>query len=496
MFDAHALHALIDALPESLLVVDHRGTIVLANRATQRLFGYQPDRLVGEQIELLVPDLDRSRHVALRRAYQHEPDARKMAAERIVRARHHDGDPIDIELSLTSLTPLDAEPAATLVVIRDAALERARHERMQAEIELVVAMARGAGSDAALQVALERTRATVHADAAWLWLRDDAGDLAMVAGADHGHDVVSGVTIDAIVATGDCRSSVTVLDAAAPGHPLDGYTALGYGPVLAACVGHDDPRGLLVMARRRDRRPFELAHQLAAEEFADVAQVALDLEAARIALARLAVMSDRERIARELHDSIIQRMYADGLHLQSAAQVAPADVAARVGDVMRDLQTMIVELRLTIFDLQRDPPGVPVADVVQALVDDFAAPAGLASGVHVDDGLDDRLPTRIRVEALTALRECLANVVRHANASNVTVSFGVRHGHLAVVVADDGVGAPDLPTVRGNGLQNLTARAAALGGRFELQRSHPTGSTARWTVPLRNEPRPMRPGPG
>jgi PAS domain S-box-containing protein len=486
VFDAQALHALIDALPESLLLVDRSGTIVLANRASERLFGYPADQLVGEPIELLVPDLDRERHVTLRRAYQHDPGARQIAADRIVRARHHDGDPIDIELSLT---PLDAEPAATLVVVRDTALERARHERMQAEIELVVAMARGAGSDATMQLALERTRAAVHADAAWLWLRDDAGNLAMVAGADHGHDVVSGVTIDAIdaiVAASDCRSSVTVLDAAAPGHPLDGYTALGYGPILAACVGHDDPRGLLVMARRRDRRPFELAHQRASEEFADVAQVALDLEAARIALARLAVMSDRERIARELHDSIIQRMYADGLRLQSAAQLAPADVAACVGDVMRDLQTMIVELRLTIFDLQRDPPGVPVADVVQALVDDFAAPAGLATGVHIDDGLDDRLPARIRIEALTALRECLANVVRHANASNVTVSFGVRQGHLAVVVADDGVGAPDLPTVRGNGLQNLTARATALGGHFELQRSHPTGSTARWTVPLRN----------
>jgi PAS domain S-box-containing protein len=481
-----ASQILIDELPDCLLVVDEAGIIVYANPATERLLGYLPDLLVGEPIELVVPVPDRHEHADLRRRYLEDPVARRMGADRIVAARHSDGDRVDVEVSLV---PLAVEPPATMVVVRDTALERAQRERMQAEIELVVGMARGTGSEAALQLALEHTRSAVHADAAWLWLRTDDDRLAMVAGADHAHDVVSGVSIDAILAATDGRSAVTLLDAATPGHPLDGYTALGYGPLVVARVGHGDPRGLLVMARHAGRRPFESAHRRAAEEFADVALVALDLEHARAALERLAVASDRERIARELHDSIIQRLFADGLRLQNLADLAPSGFAEPVLEVIsavtRDLETMIVELRLAIFDLQRDPPGVPIADVVRALVDDFAAPAGLATGVQIDDGLDGRIPARVRVEALAALRECLANVVRHANAANVAVSLGMRDGHLAVAVADDGIGPPDLPAVRGNGLQNLATRAAALGGRFELQRSHPRGTAVLWTVPIR-----------
>jgi PAS domain S-box-containing protein len=480
VLDGHG-QTLIDQLLDGVIVVDEAGAIVSANRASERLLGYPPERLVGESIELLVPDLQRQRHAALRAHYLADPQARRMGADRVVAARHRDGDEIDVEVSLL---PLATDPPTTLVIVRNTAFERARHDRMQAEIELVVAMARGTDSDAALQLALERTCSTVRAAAAWLWLRSDDQRLVLVAGADHGHDVVVGVSINAILDVIDGRSAITVLDAATPGHPLDGYTAHGYGPLIVARVGHDEPRGLLVIARHAGRRPFEPAHQRAAEEFADVALVALDLEHARSALARLAVLRERERIARELHDSIIQRMFADGLRLQTAAQLAPAEFAEPIREVIRDLE-MIVELRSTIFDLQRDPPGVPIAAVVRTLVDDFAAPAGLATGVQIDDGLDERLPIRIRTEALTALRECLANVVRHANASNVTVSLGVRDGYLSVIVVDDGVGAPDLPAGRGNGLQNLATRAAALGGRFELRRSHPTGTAVLWTVPLR-----------
>lgn len=480
-FDAFGLNAVVDRLPDCVLIVDADGVVTAASAASRLLLGVDPEALVGMHVEALVPGAARQHHVSMREAYGRDPETRRMGADRLVSAQRGDGEQIDVEVWLS---PLDPDGSHTLVVVRGTSIQAARHARMQAQIELMAAMARGASTDVTLQVAVERACHAVRADAGWLWLRNADDRLSLVAGADHGHEVVEGLTIDVVLDAIAGHDGVTVLDAATPGHPLDGFTALGYGPIVVAPIGHDHVRGLLVLARRSGRQPFEPAHRTAADEFAAIVVVALDLASSRTALDHLAVVDDRDRIAREMHDSTVQRLYADGLRLGKVVRSCPPEAAAEIRTVMQDLEASIAELRSAIFAMNRMPPGVPLAEVMRSMIDDFAAPGTLSSSLQVDDGLDDRISTALRHHALAALRECLANVVRHANASRVVVSVGLHDGELVVAVADDGIGPPDVATVHGNGLLNLTARAVALGGRFELERSEPAGAVAIWAVPV------------
>jgi signal transduction histidine kinase len=296
--------------------------------------------------------------------------------------------------------------------------------------------------------------------------------------------VLDGVSVDVIESALEPSEDIALLDAAEPDHPLDGYTALGYGPLMVARVGRPELNALVVCGRLRGRRTFDSAHRAIAEEFASVVLVALDLDRARAALERLAVISDLERIGRDLHDTVIQRLFAAGIRLEATAQLAKPAVAERLHEVIHDLNTVAAEIRATIFGLQRDPPGVPLDEVVRQLVDDFAAPAALVTSVSIDPDLDDRLHQDVRHHMLTAVRECLANVVRHANASRLDVSITGRHGHLTVTVVDDGIGPHDLAASGGHGIRNLAARATALGGNFCIEPGEHGGAVATWTAEI------------
>ena len=213
-------------------------------------------------------------------------------------------------------------------------------------------------------------------------------------------------------------------------------------------------------------------------------QAALALERARALEERemLVVLEDRERIARDLHDVVIQRLFATGLHLQSASRLAARpEVAERISASVDDLDNTIRDIRSAIFEL-RTPMASTLRADIRATVDAAAASLGFRPDLRLDGPIDSAVPDDLRPDLLAMLSEALSNVVRHARASAVSVAIRVTDGRLTATVKDDGVGRAALDE-RG-GLLNLRQRAARNRGEFTISRNEPTGTVVCWSVPM------------
>ena len=194
------------------------------------------------------------------------------------------------------------------------------------------------------------------------------------------------------------------------------------------------------------------------------------------------ILEDRERIARDLHDVVIQRLFATGMQLQSAARIAvKPEVAERINQAVDNLDTTIREVRSAIFELR-----TPMTAQLRAEIREIVATAGdqLSSriGLELDGPLDSAVPSETRTDLLAVLREALSNVVRHAAARTVSVSVRVGSGQLRLRVTDDGRGVPE--GGRRSGIENMRTRAEKAGGSFALSPNTPTGTIVEWSVPV------------
>jgi signal transduction histidine kinase len=213
-------------------------------------------------------------------------------------------------------------------------------------------------------------------------------------------------------------------------------------------------------------------------------QAALALERARAQEERemLLVLEDRERIARDLHDVVIQRLFATGLQLQSTARLARTpEVADRISTAVDDLDTTIRDIRSAIFEL-RGPVAATLRAEIRATVDAAGASLGFRPELVLDGPVDSAVPDEIRPDLVAALREALSNVVRHARADQVTVRLRAVDGQLRLTVTDNGVGDPAGLDER-SGLRNLRQRATRHHGTLSVSRTGPSGITVDWTVP-------------
>lgn len=216
--------------------------------------------------------------------------------------------------------------------------------------------------------------------------------------------------------------------------------------------------------------------------FADHAALALDRAQAVSDREELAVISDRERIARDLHDVVIQRLFAIGMQLQAASlRGAPDGVRERLEQAVLDLDGTIRDVRATIFELQAHGSGSLRADL-RALARDYVPVLGFSPTVRTSGPVDTAVTGPVRDQLLPVLREALSNVARHAHASRAEVELVVGDGELCLVVQDDGVGMG--PDATQSGLRNARRRATALGGVLELDAREPQGMALRWRVPL------------
>jgi signal transduction histidine kinase len=216
------------------------------------------------------------------------------------------------------------------------------------------------------------------------------------------------------------------------------------------------------------------------------ASVALELAERRREMERYAVFEDRDRIARDLHDLVIQRLFATGMQLEGATRLIPErpdEASRRVLGAVDDLDATIRELRSTIYSLQA-PAGEAVslrARILQ-VVDAGTEQLGYAPSLRMEGLLDTLVPQPVADQVLAALREALSNAARHAAAQSVEVLVLVRDDRLTLGVSDDGKGLG--ATTRRSGLANLEARATALGGELVVESEPGKGTSLRWSVPL------------
>jgi signal transduction histidine kinase len=266
--------------------------------------------------------------------------------------------------------------------------------------------------------------------------------------------------------------------------PAPGQTTYGPSLVVPLHTG-EDVVGALSVSRRTGAAGFTDEAVDVLTGFAGQAAVALELASQRRAAERAALYADRDRIARDLHDLVIQRLFATGMRLDSvAARVADEQARERLLGAVEDLDETIREIRTTIYSLQ----GTPRADAegvrsrVLAAVETAAGDEGPATSVQFDGPVESLVDEATAEDVLAVLREAVSNATRHGRASKVTIRLGVGDGTLVLEVTDDGSGLPE--GVRRSGLANLADRARLRGGTFDAARLPEGGTRLRWSVPV------------
>jgi PAS domain S-box-containing protein len=326
----------IDEAPDGIIAVDAEGRIAFANPMATRIFGYEADELLGEPIEILLPEQLRGGHVAHRDGYLRHPRARPMGSGLDLRGRNRSGEEFPVEISLSPVK-------------------------------------------------------------------------------SNGRDFVVAIVRD-------------------------------------------------VTERRR-----------AAEELAQAHEV-------------LALVDDRERIARDLHDTVIQRLFAVGLSLQGALGAAgDSKLAARIETAIDEIDGTIRDIRTAIFSLHaRQMTATGLRDDILASTREAARALGFEPHVQFDGPVDAATAENVRESLVPTLREALSNVIKHASASRVSVSVSIADLEVVLRVADDGVGVRNDHTSHGGrGLGNMSERAAALGGKCEVRAGSSGGTVVEWRVPAR-----------
>ena len=304
-------------------------------------------------------------------------------------------------------------------------------------------------------------------------------------------------------ANDQCAEIVGWTSAELTGQPIE---TLIPGRLHAGHTAHrkgytDDPKarpmgsGLLLTALHRSGRevPVEIALSPLRGELGEVAatvatvrDVSERLEtAAKLveATTRLEILDDRDRIARELHDSVIQRLFAAGLHLQASTN--RPDIRERVSDVVDEIDEAIREIRGVIFTLHRPAQlDSGLESALRASINEAARLLGHQPTLRLG-GILSNISPELSGQLLAVLRETLMNVAKHAEATRTEVSLDVGADTVTLLVVDDGVGMTETGSTQsgGLGLRNIRERASRLGGEVEFVAAEPRGTRIRWVVP-------------
>ena len=389
--------------------------------------------------------------------------------------------------------------AAAGIVVENARLygRVRRRDATLTAVHDVVQVVAAARDEVPLQLVADRALELLAADVATVALpgRPDELAIEVVAGAAASDLLgrtcpVAGSVAGEVVRSGD---QVVLADAAADPRVTQPEVAVGtLGPMVwVPLTAHGEPAGALSVARLRGASPFSEGEVELAQLFAGHASVILEIDRGRQHVRRVSILEDQERIARDLHDTVIQRLFATGLSLQAAARLSAEPAAARIMAAVDDLDDTIRQIRTVIFGLERTSLG-GLEGLRSRIVEVCAAARrvlGFDPTVRFDGPVDTDVPPPLSDDVVAVAREALANVVRHAAARAVTVDVAVREGWATVIVTDDGRGV-DPAAPAGDGLTNLRRRAERGGGTFDVAPAPAGGATLRWRVPIRGRGQP------
>lgn len=398
----------------------------------------------------------------------------------------------------------DEAVLSTLAVAAGIAIENARlfeevrlRERwLAASAEFTSALLSGSSELQVLEVMTERARQITSAELGAVYLLGRGGELrgalALGEGTESHRGMVlpgEGTLAAAALAEGGLITAVDVANDDRVTFEPGRWN--GFGPVVAVPVGTKEKvRGVLMLARRAGRPAFTEAETAPLSGFAGQAALALELADRRRDAEQMSLLADRDRIARDLHDLAIQRLFATGMTLQSAQRfVEHPEASERLVRAIDDLDTTIKIIRSTIFGL-RDHETQSAAEglrvrAVRAL-GEAAHVLGLAPALRMEGLIETDVPRPVADDVVAVLGEALTNVARHARASKAEVSLVAQSGTLTVTVVDDGIGIAE--DGRRSGLRNLSERAERLGGELTVAQAASGGTRLEWRVPLSGRP--------
>ena len=241
--------------------------------------------------------------------------------------------------------------------------------------------------------------------------------------------------------------------------------------------------GNLYLTDKKSAEVFSDVDEELVVALAGAAGVAIENARLQARVSELVLLEDRERIAKDLHDTVIQRLFATGLSLQGTARLAQRpEVTARIQNAVEDLDVTVKHIRTVIFGLETSASqGDGLRHKVMTLIREASGALGFLPEVTFAGALDTLVPEDLGHEVLATLREGLSNVARHAGAGRVLVE--IEAGPEVVLrVTDDGRGLPDEPAA-GLGMRNMASRAVALGGHFAARPGDEGGTVVEWAVP-------------
>ena len=448
------------------------GVVERVNAALCNLLNRDVDELVGATVGSLVHAEDRALYAATARPGVYGRD-RTSLEHRFVR---RDGAPIWVSSHSTVLPHSGPEQMVLTHVLdigerRAAEIERDRVRRWQAGLSEIRAHLLASDPTAEVFETICRHAVEIAEADVGTIVRRDAQDLRF--------EAALGVDVADLEARGD--DFAVLLDATwSNDRPTRALPELEAGwTTIALPMAYDrEAEAMLMLARRPGGATFDEALP-GIEIFVDQAVTALDAAQARRDRQRVALLSERERIARDLHDVVIQRIFAAGLGLQAITpEISDETTAAKVAGTVAELDTAITELRSAIFGLSILDSPRPLRDRVEELVHRHTRTLGFRPSLAFSGDVE-AMPQQVVEQMLVSLNEALTNVARHARASAAEVGIDAGSEQLTMSVVDDGRGFDPThlssPAWRGEGFSNMVERARHLGGECSLENRKPEG---------------------
>ncbi len=446
--------AMVESSPDGMLLADEAGLLVLVNTQIETLFGYDRGELLGLPVERLIPERHRSAHTLHRTRYGTAPGPRAMGGELALMGRRQDGTEFPVEVSLSPITTRQGQ--LVVATVRDITDRLALLAPGHAVLEMI-----GATHDGVFMFDAQSLRFTY---------------------VNHGAELQLGYTGDELLAMSPLHIT--------PDYDEAQLRAL-LGPLLS---GEIDSSTFTTTHRRKDGRnvaveitldyppPVDPRHRRVVVALVrDITDRLASEDGLRRNELRLRVLHDRERLARDMHDIVIQRLFAAGMGLQAVVgSIDDPHVVQRVSDTVDELDRTIADLRVAIFQLT-NVTTASVADQINKIIEHAANHLAFAPTIDFDGDVEAIHPALLE-QLIPALTEALSNVARHAKAATVAIALRVDRETISLIVADDGIGI-DPNGRRGNGLDNMNSRARQVGGSITVDSQPDHGTTLTWVTP-------------
>ncbi len=452
-----AFHSIVDAAPDAILLVDAQGIIAYANARTEELFGYEVDALLGERVETLVPEHEREIHQINREVYSEHPSARGMGVGLRLAGRRRDGSLVPVEISLSPYRAGDSH--YVVAIVRDVTDLRRQEEvlrRSEARLRLVT-------ENAADMI----FRYRVAPDPACEYVSAAAAAVTGYTPEDfYGHpELCKNIVVE------DDRQSLA-----------SAFAQAGTATVSVRATRKD---GALRWFEYRVRQSLDQRGATVVEGvIRDVTERRVEEEERQRLLAEIETQLERERIAGDLHDDVIQSVYSLGLALHGDRADEGVSKDTALARAIDGLNAVIADLRAYMHDLSGQHVGTVTREAfrprIEALVSGTDGPVwtvDIPEDLVLDDGTERHL--------YLLIKELASNVTRHARATNASISVRPGESELVLEVSDDGTGYDPTQVPESSfGLRSVDHRVGMLGAALETDTAIGRGTRVSVRIPL------------